>query len=150
MHRPLRTGGARAAQLPESRLDEVHGGQDAPRNAEASLRFVIPAQEISGRRGRADVNGACAQRRDEAHELAMRDDGVAGESGQLGRQQPQRSVSKLFVPRKKPEEPLLVQRMQGDVVRHPWSPRCTPRVDRLPERARRVDQCARCRPRRRR
>src|SRR5712691_871969 len=90
LHRPLRTGGARAAELPERGLDEVDRGEDAPRNTEAPLALAVEAEQISGRPCRTNADCAPPKRRRDRVELAMSGDHVACEADERRRQPQER------------------------------------------------------------
>ena len=57
LHRALRAGRRGAADAAGPRLDQVDGGQVAPRDAERGLGLLVGGQELLGGRGRDDLPG---------------------------------------------------------------------------------------------
>src|SRR5207302_9627067 len=116
LHRSLRTRSARTAQLPELRLDKVHGSEDAPGDLEAPLGFAVVAEQCRRGRGGADLDGPRRKRRREVVELAMRGEDVTAHRAQIASQAGQRSAGEAVVASQEALRTLLVQRVEHDVL----------------------------------
>lgn len=112
LHRPLGTGGARTAKLPELRLDEVDGGEHVPRYVEAALSLPVVPEELAGRTCATDLDPMSRDRRSQAVELALRGKEIASDHGERPGKPRNGEPGEAPVSSEKPVDPLLVERQE--------------------------------------
>jgi hypothetical protein len=141
LHRALRSGGARAAQLAELRLDEVHGCEHVPRDLEPVLRLTVVTQQFWCRSRVRHLDGVDADGRRQPIQLPLGSEKVSAHLLQVSRNERKRVCCEARVTREQSVDALLVQRQQDDGLRR-GSALWIPVPDRLIEVRRGLNKCA--------
>src|SRR6266567_6402273 len=85
LHRSLRAGRARAAQLAELRLDEIYCCEHVPRHTEPTLRLPVVPQQLWCRARAADSDRVDSDRRRQSIQLALRSEKISADLPEIFR-----------------------------------------------------------------
>src|SRR5512133_4113057 len=99
LHRAVCAGGARTAQLPELRLDEVHGCEHVPRDLEPALCLPVVTQQFWCRPRARDLDGVDADGRRQPIQLALGSETVSAHLLQVSRNERKRACCETRVTR---------------------------------------------------
>src|SRR6266566_10051722 len=106
LHRALRAGRARAAQLAELRLHEVHGCQHVPLDLESELRLSVVAQQFWCGARAGDLDGLDTDRGSEAIKLTLRGEEISADLCQITRDERECARRETGVAREQSVDPL--------------------------------------------
>jgi hypothetical protein len=137
LHRALGARCARAAELAELRLDEVHRSEDVPLHAESALRLPVVREQHRRGRSPADLDRARRDAGRQTVELTLSGEEIAADTDKTARQPCEREPREPFVAHEQAIDALLVQRVEDDVLRRPPAG-APPTTDRAVESGRRL------------